>query len=119
MKVVLDTNILVLPFTKKIDIFSEIDKIVPKPRIVTLKLCLLELKQIKPSLYKSVTELLKKKRVLVSSFKDKNTDTALLKYCTKNRAILCTIDKVLKGKAFKEELSVISVRGKLLKLQQR
>ena len=117
MKVVMDTNFLVIPFTKKIDIFSELKKFSSRVSLATLSSCLNELKKVRPSLHKPVLDLVKAKKVKIVKSKG-DVDNALIRYCLKNKALLCTLDRNLKQKALKKGLSVISVRGKRLEIKR-
>lgn len=117
MKFLLDTNFLVLPFTKKIDIFSKLKRFSSKVSISTLSSCLNELKKVKPPLYKPVLDLLKAKKVRVIKSRG-DVDNALLRYSIEKKAIICTLDRNLKQKALKKGLSVISVIGNRLEIKR-
>jgi rRNA-processing protein FCF1 len=117
MKFLLDTNFLVLPFTKKIDIFSKLRRFSSRVSISTLSSCLKELKRVKPPLHKPALDLLKTKKVrIIRSSGD--VDNALLRYSVAKKAVLCTLDRNLKQKALKKGLSIISVRGKRLEIKR-
>lgn len=110
MKIVLiDTNIFVLPFKFKIDIFEEIKKNVPDAKFQTLDGVIKEIKKLKQS--KAILELIKKKGVKVVKKKGK-TDDALLELALEENALLCTNDKELKKRCLKKGVSVMFMRGK-------
>ena len=48
IKILLDTNFLVLPFELKVDIFSEFERIIDEPfKVYTLSTCLGEVKKVR------------------------------------------------------------------------
>lgn len=113
MKFLFDTNFLLIPFTKKIDIFTELRKFSFRISFVTLSSCLDELKKVRPSLHKPVLDLVNVKKVKIVKSKG-DVDNSLLRYCLKNKAVLCTLDRDLKARALKKGLSVIGIRGRRL-----
>ena len=84
MKIILDTNFLLLPAQFKIDIFEELKEF--SQHIFTFDVCIDELEGIaKSGGRKSVQarvalDLLKKKRIKIIKTGEKNADIAILKY---------------------------------------
>ena len=113
MKVVLDTNMLVLPFTDKIDVFGDLDTLQEeygKLEPVVPQLCLLELEKVRPDLYRAVLKLLSKHASIVFIRGD-DTDSAILDYCLKYDAALATLDKELLKRAKHLGIKTITVKN--------
>ena len=113
MKVVLDTNVLILPFTDKIDIFSDLDTLQEeygRLEPVVPQLCLLELEKVRPDLYPAVLKLVSKHTSVVFIQGD-DTDSAILDYCLKHSAALVTLDKDLLKRAKHLGIKTITVKN--------
>ena len=118
MKILVDTNFLVLNFTSGIDIFEEIKYTFENPQIIIFDTVLDELKKIKPAVYNSVVEILKMKKIKSKPVQTELTvDDFLVEYAEKYDCAIATLDRELKQKALKRGLSVISIRGKKLYLR--
>ncbi|MEM2918759.1 MAG: nucleotide-binding protein [Candidatus Altiarchaeota archaeon] len=118
IKIFIDTNFWLLPYIKKIDIFSEIERLVPeKYEILVSESVIEELKKIQKKgngKEKIAAEialiLIEKKAKKVPN--GKNTDKLILKISEKENMIICTNDKNLRKKLKEKSLRVIGMRGK-------
>jgi len=119
--VLLDTNFLMVPEQFGIDIFSEIERIVPDCELVTLKSVILELEKIREHAGKGRDKIAAGVALkLIEKFNEKikivessgNVDEFILKFSMENKAIVCTNDKKLKKRLKKEGIGVIQMRGK-------
>lgn len=98
MEVLLDTNFLVLPFTKKVDIYQLLLEYLDEPyKLIVLKPCLEELKKINPAAVALAVE--KTKIVPAEGF----ADNAILKYSEGRKVLVCTQDYRLRQKLSREE----------------
>jgi uncharacterized protein len=119
MKVLLDTNALLLPHQFGIDIFSEIGRLVPeKHDIFTLRTVVDELVGIAKS---STTDDGVAARVGLMLLKDKGVgilpsqgtvDDAIVDFAINERAIVCTNDVGIRNKLKESGLKVLCMRGK-------
>ncbi len=131
MLVVLDTNFLLLPFQKKIDLDAEVERVLEQPHFyAVLKQCLDELRGIASTKKKesrparAALSLIKRRggsggsggRGGGSFHVEKGfpgpADSALLACCTAKNAVLCTLDADLRRAAGKMGIRVIYLRGK-------
>lgn len=119
-KIILDTNFCTIPFQFKLDIFSEIERIVhEKYQVCILDKTLDELKNIIEKQRgknkvnaKLALQLLKHKKVKIIKTKDeKYVDKLILDMVDKDY-IVCTQDKELKKKLKKKGIKVIIMRQK-------
>ncbi|MEM4347553.1 MAG: nucleotide-binding protein [Candidatus Altiarchaeota archaeon] len=118
IKIFIDTNFWLLPYIKKIDIFSEIERLVPeKYEILVSESVIEELKKIQKKgngKEKIAAEialiLIEKKAKKIPN--GKNTDKLILKISEKENMIICTNDKNLRKKLKEKSLRVIGMRGK-------
>jgi len=116
LKIVLDTNFLMIPHKFKIDIFAELEKIIPaKYELIVMERTITELKNLNNPAAKVGLELL-------NMYKDQikiveNTcyvDEAIMKFSEKNAkdTIVCTNDKELKKKLKKQKINIICLKNK-------
>jgi hypothetical protein len=121
-KVILDTNFLLIPGEKGVDIFSEIQRILSEP----YELCVLDksLKELESLVEKSAKKksgfnaklgivLLKQKNLkILTSFSEEYADKAIVEYAEKNpeNVIVATQDKGLKDKLKRIPIRVIQLR---------
>lgn len=118
MIVLLDTNALLLPHKHKVDIFSEVGRIIPeKIEIVTLSTVVEELKGIA----KSASDDGAAAKVGLKLIEDKNVriipssgpvDDAIVVVAKQQEAVVCTNDKDLKRRLKAKGVRIISPRGK-------
>ena len=117
MQVVLDTNFLILPYQFKIDIFRELEEILPKQELIISNSILNELKKISESNKKSKTaarfalKLIEGKEIKIVESKEE-ADEWIFSYAKENKAIVCTNDLDLKGKLKRNGIRVIGLKGK-------
>ncbi len=114
--VVLDTNMLMVPYQFRVNIFSEISRLVPGAKIVTIPQVLKELKELERRGKKEqlgarlALKLIKEKRVDVLDVdKDVPTDRALVQLAEQG-FIIATNDKELKKRVWKVGGTVIALR---------
>ena len=119
--VLLDTNFLMVPEQFGVDVFSEIERIVPDYDLVTLSGIVLELKKIRETAKKGKDKLAASVALgFVEKFHEKikiiesigDVDEFIVKFSLENNAIVCTNDKELKKKLRKRGVRVIQMRGK-------
>lgn len=117
MQVILDTNFLMLAYQFKIDIFRELEEILPKHELVISNKILHELKKISKSNKKSkpaarfALKLLESKEIRIIESK-KQADEWIFDYARENRSIVCTNDLDLKEKLKRDGIKVIGLKGK-------
>lgn len=117
-KVILDTNFLLLPFQLKIDIFSEIEKLVGRFEPIVLSITLDELKKISESgsskmsrLASLAIDLSKKCKILETHvMPGESHDDALLRVAKENNCIVATNDRILRKKLRKAGITTIFLR---------
>ena len=119
MKIILDTNFLLLPANLKVDIFEEIEKIMDeKHELVTIEPVLRELRGLARGKGKDAVaakvglQLLKKKKVKVLDTGEWDADKAILKIAEKENTIVCTLDADLRKKILKIGRKIIYLRAK-------
>ena len=120
MKIILDTNFLIIPAQFKIDIFKEMKKFSPK--IFTFDVCIDELKRVAKSKGRKGTQakisldLLENKGIKVIKTREKNADRAILKYVKmvkqEETLSVATNDRKLIKKLKNNGIRVIRLRQK-------
>jgi len=110
-KVLLDTNMLMIPGQFGIDIFEEIDKLINENyELVTLSSVISELRKISKKKSKDgraakvALELVKHKNIAVISSKNKNVDEEIIKIVDKNTIVATNdieLERILKNKGIK------------------
>jgi rRNA-processing protein FCF1 len=112
IKIVIDTNFVTIPFQFKVDVYSEIGRIINESYVLEFpKICLAELQKIKQG--KAALELMERKGVnFVNIPFKKNVDDSIIDYAKEKKATIATQDSLLKKKALKNSLSVITLRKK-------
>ena len=120
-KVLLDTNFLMSCFQFKVDIFSEIDRIIiAKYEIIVLDKTVEELENIVKNQKGKDKEAAKfalklienKKPIMIKTNNDKKTDDIILDYAIKEDYSVATQDKDLKRKLINHGIEVIVLRKK-------
>lgn len=119
MKVILDTNFLLIPYQFKVDIFSEIDRIVlPKHKIYVLDKTLDELKKImkeQKGKHKFAAKLglllASSKKVEIIKTEDDSVDNILVKKANK-QTLIATQDMILKRRIKRKGAKIITLRAK-------
>lgn len=119
MRIILDTNFLMICEQFKVDIFTEIDRIclfkyklyVVDKTIDELKKIIEEQKGKHKFAAKIALQLIKKKKISVIKTKEGHVDDLILDLLGKN-TILATQDALLRKKAVKKGIKVIFLRSK-------
>jgi|SRR3989338_245283 len=120
-KILLDTNFLLVPYQFKVDIFSEIDRIIiAKYELIVLDKTVDELEKIVKNQKGRDREAAKfalkiienKKPIMIKAKSDKKTDDVILDYAIKEDYSVATQDKDLKRKLINHGIEVIVLRKK-------
>lgn len=121
-KIILDTNFLLIPFTLKVDIFSEIGRIIDdKYKLYIIDKTINELDNIikkksgkTKQAAKFAKELIKKKKIRKIKTEDNNNnvDTEILNLVKQEDYITATQDKILKAKLKQLNKKIIILRQK-------
>ena len=120
-KILLDTNFLLVPYQFKVDIFSEIDRIIiAKYELIVLDKTVDELEKIVKNQKGRDREAAKfalkiienKKPIIIKAKSDKKTDDVILDYAIKEDYSVATQDKDLKRKLINHGIEVIVLRKK-------
>jgi rRNA-processing protein FCF1 len=119
MIVLLDTNALLMPHQHKVDLFAEIERVIPeKHEVATLSTVISELEGIAVNstnddgvAAKVGLKLVADKgvRVIESSG---NVDDTIARYAMEQGTIACTNDKELKARVIDAGATVVFMRGK-------
>jgi len=114
MKVIIDTNFLLIPYKFKVDIFTEIDNLVQNAEFFIIDSTLSELSSITSGedklAAKLALQLLEKHRIQqIKSIAD--VDTSILHYSDSNTYV-CTMDNELKKRLIAKNVPIISLRQK-------
>ena len=120
MKILLDTNFLLVPGRNKVDIFRELERF-GKPELFTLDLVVKELEILSQRSGKDAShaglalELIEKKGVEVLESRGSKADLELERIASEGGYAVCTQDKELQKRLIKEEIVVIFLRqGRVL-----
>lgn len=108
-KVVLDTNILMMPFQFKVDIEGELARHLGAVEIFVPEVCIRELSLLSDKKAKAALELAKRFKVVPSRGKG---DEAILATALELKAVLVTNDSELRKRAKTNGLRVAYLRGK-------
>jgi len=121
-KIIIDTNFLMIPFQFKIDIFSEIEKIVLEPyslyivdkTIDELNKIINEQKGKDKTYAKMATTFIKLNKIKIINSNDENTkdnyvDDIIVKIVDKDY-IVCTQDKELKKRVKEKKAKIIEMK---------
>jgi rRNA-processing protein FCF1 len=135
-RIILDTNFLLIPFTKKVDIFRELDRIIHVPyKICIIRETIDELEKIRKNARKGrdkdaakmAIQLINVKNILVldNEQKDLNrsadskitvVDDIILKFIEKDM-IVATQDKAFKERLINKDVNIIYLRNKKLEIK--
>ena len=129
-KVIIDTNFLMLPFSFKVDIFTEFQRILDKPKLFFLEESIIELEKInqvqkgKDKEYSKMALFYLKKAPItilktVKHLKEyptlskiRSVDDKIVYIAEKGGYLVATQDKLLKEKLKKKDISIITLRQK-------
>jgi rRNA-processing protein FCF1 len=115
--VLLDTNCLLIPHQHGIDVFAEIERLVPEEhKVVTLSTVITELEGLVDSSHDGVSakvglKLAKEKGVEVIP-SEGPVDDALVGFARAQRAIVCTNDAALRARIAKAGAQTMVMRGR-------
>lgn len=111
--VLMDTNSLLIPFEFKFDVYSEL-KFQGFSELITLDICLAEVKKIKPRLASAVVNLALQKgvRVIETLLKARNVDDEIIGYAKQHKCLVFTQDVLLRKKLLNQGLRVLIMRQK-------
>lgn len=116
--IIIDTNMLMVPFQFKVDIFEEFDRIIDeKYELVTLDNVIQELEKISKGKAKDSfaarlgLNLVKTKNIKIIKTKEKSADKSLLKFAGKD-TIIATNDKILISKLKKDKRKILRLKQK-------
>jgi len=108
VKILLDTNFLLIPFENNVDIFMEFARIMDGPyELFILSSTLDEIKKVRFRLFNAINELVSKKGVRIIPAKMSDVDREILSL---SGYIIATNDKILKQKLKKKGKKVIILR---------
>lgn len=113
LEIILDTNFLLIPETKKIDIYKKIREKKPRAKFIVLKSVEKELKEMKTKESKIALQIIEQKKLEKKGVKTnkKHTDDIILKYAEKKNAEVATNDKKLKRRCLEKNIPVIYLRS--------
>lgn len=115
MKALLDTNFLMVPGERKVDILSELLAL-GYTEVFTLDLVVRELEKLSVSRGKEGRnariglEFIRKGGIVVLRSKERNTDDELLRLARTKKYVICTLDRGLIRKLREGKLRYISLR---------
>jgi len=112
IKIILDTNFVGIPFEFKVDIYSELERIIDeKYELFFPDICLNELKKLKFG--EVAKDLMLKKGVKILPLEKKGSvDETLINFAKENGYAIATQDKELRKKALKYNIPIIILRSK-------
>ena len=120
-KILLDTNFLLIPYQFKVDIFTQINRIVHFPyKIFVLDKSVEELRKVikeqkgkSKDAAKVALKLIAIKNIaIVNTQGNKKTDDAIIELSSENNYIVATQDKDLKRRLINQRIEVIVLRQK-------
>jgi rRNA-processing protein FCF1 len=117
IRILLDTNFLMLLHKKRLDIFSEIEQLFPeKHELVTLSSVIRELETLSAGVgddsaaAKTALRLIESKRVgIIES--EGPADRSIEDYARRENAVVCTNDRTLKRKLKARKVQTVSLQG--------
>lgn len=115
-KVVLDTNMLLVPFQFKVDVFGEIERLTEgRGQAAVLSPCIEELKALAAGsgrdarAAKAALDMLE--RLKIGKTKAGGpADDAIMEYALKEQAVVCTNDKELRDKLREKGIRTVGLR---------
>lgn len=117
--VVLDTNVLLLPFQRRIDVETEVERLIEEPHyFVVLQQVIDELVEMAQqrrqfsSAARAALLLVSKSGFVVERGFPGKPDGAMLEFCKAKNGVLATLDAALRRKARQSGLRVVFLRGK-------
>jgi len=117
VKVLIDTNALLMPVQFKIDIFEEIREILGNCRIITIDEVMNELKGIAKGSGKDAsaarfgTLLASKIDIVPSGSEAPTVDERIVEYALNNNCLVVTNDRALRERLLSKDIGVLSMRN--------
>lgn len=120
MKVILDTNFLLIPGTLGVDVFAKIREFDPQAELFVVDTTIGELKHIQAKQRakfarqaKLALQLIEQQNIqVIKTEKNKNTDLIIAEKAAKDKYAVATQDKALKQMLHKKQVPVIVLRQK-------
>jgi len=114
MKILFDTNALLMPFEFGVNPYQGVKETVSGAELITLEECVQELKGLKPVQWESILTLGLKNglQIVESGIKSLNVDETIIAYAKKHDCLVLTQDKLLKKKLLNTSLRVLIMRQK-------
>ncbi len=107
MMILLDTNFLLIPFKKKLDIYEELRFRFPLYNLITLESCIRELEKMNQ---KGAIELAKSSGLKIIKYGKGIADSDIISFAKKKKVIVATIDKKLQKKLLEMGVRIIYLR---------
>lgn len=112
MKVIIDTNALIIPHKFKIDIFEEIEKLLPTAEKIIIDSTIRELHNIKDRKAANIALQLINKYNIKIVHEPGETDSAIITYAQTNNGVVFTNDKEMKKMCIRFKVPVMYMRKK-------
>jgi len=114
MRIVFDTNALLMPFEFGTNPYEGASQAVPGAELITLEKCINELKGLQPLNWESILTLGLKNglKIIKSSINGLSVDNTIVEFAKREKAIVLTQDKLLKKKLLNNSLRVLIMRQK-------
>jgi rRNA-processing protein FCF1 len=119
VKVILDTNFLLVPGTLRVDVFTKIRELDPSAELFVVDKTIDELNKIQAEQKKFrsaaalAVQLLEQQKVkIIKTEKNKNTDLIIAETAEKNKYAVATQDKGLKKLLRQKQIPIIILRQK-------
>lgn len=114
MKVLFDTNSLLIPLMFKLNPYQGVKELVPKAELITLQACVDELKGLKPVKWDEILQLALDNglRIIDYSIKGLSVDDTIVEFAKQKKCLVLTQDKALRKKLLNNSLRVVLLRQK-------
>ncbi len=114
MKVLFDTNALLMPFEFKINPYEGVKKLIPNAELITITGCVNELKGLRPRNWESILSLALSNGLKIIDFNINNlpVDDVIVEFAKKNNCVVLTQDRFLKKKLLNNSLRLVVMRQK-------
>ncbi|NYZ79762.1 hypothetical protein H0N95_00755 [Candidatus Micrarchaeota archaeon] len=112
MKVVIDTNALMIPGQFGVDIVSEIERLLPTAELVVIESTMRELKNISDKKSASLALRLIEKNNITVEKEPGETDYAVITYAQSHNGVVFTNDKEMKRKCVQMRIPVMFLKKK-------
>lgn len=112
MKIVFDTNALLIPFQFGVNPYKGVKDLVPNAELITLKKCISELKQLKPEKWNDIVNLglMNGLEIIDSGINGLSVDDIIVKFALQENTAVFTQDKLLKKKLLNNSLRLVVMR---------